>query len=85
MRDCLVLVNYPESNWGTDLVLFRVPESVTDSALLEEIEFIRAGFDSSEYVSLQDMMDSVLNAVAESLGGAWHYSAQAGSIDIRDN
>ena len=85
MRDCLVLINYPCSDWGTDLVLFNIPENVTDSALIEEIEYARADFDSCEYNSLQDLMDEVLNAAAESLGGTWHYSAQAGSIDVRDN
>ena len=85
MRDCLVLINYPESDWGTDLVLFNIPENVADSTLIEEIEYARAGFDSEEYDSLQDMMDEVLNTAAESLGGAWRYSAQAGSIDVRDN
>ena len=85
MRDCLVLINYPDSDWGTDLVLFNIPENVTDSALIEEIEYARADFDSEAYDSLQDMTDDVLNAAAESLGGTWHYSAQAGSIDIRDN
>ena len=39
----------------------------------------------AHYGLLQDMTDDVLNAAAESLGGTWHYSAQAGSIDIRDN
>jgi hypothetical protein len=85
MRDCLVLINYPDSDWGTDLVLFNIPENVTDSVLIEEIEYARANFDSEAYDSLQDMTDDVLNAAAESLGGTWHYSAQAGSIDIRDN
>lgn len=85
MRDCLVLINYPDSDWGTDLVLFNIPENVTNSVLIEEIEYARANFDSEAYDSLQDMTDDVLNAAAESLGGAWHYSAQAGSIDVRDN
>ena len=85
MRDCLVLINYPESEWGTDLVLFTIPETVTDSRLIEEIEYARADFDSEAYDSLQDMMDEVLNAAAQVIGGTWHYSAQAGSIDIRDN
>ena len=85
MRDCLVLINYPDSDWGTDLVLFNIPENVTDNALIEEIEYARADFDSCEYDSLQDMMDEVLNAAAQAIGGTWHYSAQAGSIDVRDN
>ena len=85
MRDCLILINYPESEWGSDLVLFTIPETVTDSALIEAVEYARANFDSEAYDSLQDMMDEVLNAAAQAIGGTWHYSAQAGSIDIRDN
>lgn len=85
MRDCLVLINYPESEWGTDLVLFNIPENVTDSMLIDEIEFTRANFDSSEYESLQDMTDAVLNFAAEALGGTWNYTAQAGTVDIRED
>ena len=58
---------------------------MTDSALIEEIEYTRANFDSEAYDSLQDMMDEVLNAAAQAISGTWHYSAQAGTIDVRDN
>lgn len=85
MRNCLVLINYPETEWGTDLVLFNIPENVTDSMLIDEIEFTRANFNSSDYESLQDMTDVVLNSAAEALGGTWNYAAQTGAVDIRED
>lgn len=77
----IVILQYPESNWGSDLVCFFLPASVSSASLMDEMELqhekMRGNYDSP-----QDLADDLCNEVARLFNGTWNYIAQVGRIDI---
>lgn len=82
MKESIVILRYPGSDWGNDLVCFRLPEKA-GARLLDELNFQRADMDAADFDTVQDLADALCTRVAKELGGGWNYVAQAGSIDIR--
>lgn len=81
----IIRIDYPDSLWGSDLVLFHVPEDVTDWNLVSEIIYRRENYSSYDYGSLQDLTDALLNSVADHFGGTWRYVPTAGYISITED
>lgn len=50
---------------------------------MDEMELQRAGMNSSDYDTLQDVADALCAGVAIRLGGTWEYVAQVGGFDIK--
>ena len=82
MRKAIIIIKYHNSQWGSDLVEFTVPDTVRDYQILDEIEYARQDLDASDYASQQDMMDIALSNAAGRLEGTWNYVAQAGVVDV---
>ncbi len=78
----IVILQYPESNWGSDLVCFYLPTYVSSTSLMEELE-LQLEEMQDNYDSPQDLADDLCNEVARLFNGTWSYIAQAGRIDIR--
>ncbi len=84
MKEHIVLLNYPESQWGSDLVRFKVLDCYSETQVLDELRYKRAELHSADFDSLQDMADALCNAVAYALSGTWEYVVQCGSFDISE-
>lgn len=82
MKKRIVMLNYPESQWGTDLVCFAVPDSCTDDQIIEELRWQRSTLHSDDFDSVEGMSDTLCQKTAEALGGTWEYVAQSGSFDV---
>ena len=82
MKEFIIIAHYLESDWGDDIIRFRLPDRVRNVELMDEIENLRASYSSSEYDSLQDYADMIFKRAAETLGGTWEYVAQCGVVDI---
>lgn len=80
--NCLVIINYPHSDWGSDIAMFHLPASCTESQLMTELELRNADSESVDFPTAQDYADSVLTHAAAALGGTWEYVRQAGNIDV---
>ena len=85
MKQHIGLINYPESEWGTDLVRFMLPDQCTDAQVLDELSYGRMELHSAAFPSLQDMADALCENVANTLGGTWEYVAQCGSFNITED
>lgn len=85
MKEHIVLMNYPESEWGTDLVRFMLPDRCTDTQVLDELSYVRMELYSTAFPSLQDMAKTLYEKVAHALGGTWEYVAQCGSFNITED
>lgn len=85
MKDCIVLLNYPESDWGTDLVCFTIPECHSANRLMDELRCQRADLQSADYDCIQSMADALCTKVANALGGQWKFVSQCSSFDISCN
>ncbi len=82
MNEFIVIAHYLESDWGDDIIRFRMPNHVRNVALMDEIERLRGTYSSANYDSLQDYADMIFTRTAETLGGTWEYVAQCGVVDI---
>lgn len=80
--NCLVIINYPHSDWGSDIVMFHLPASCTESQLMTELKLCNSDPESADFPTPQDYADAVLTQTAKNLCGRWEYVRQAGSIDI---
>ena len=84
MKEFYILIEYPESDWGTDLVKFTVPEHISEHTIKESLQAELEYMDSfDDYFSRQDMAESAFSAVADKLGCSWKYVPTLGSIEIR--
>lgn len=83
MQDHIVILHFPGSDWGSDLVCFHLPKKTSASQLMSEMELQRADMNSSDYDTLQDMADDLCTEVASCLGGTWEYVSQAGVFEIK--
>lgn len=83
MTKHIILLNYPESDWGTDLVEFSFDHDVSARDLENELEYAKADLCAEDFDSLQDYADAVCNAAAETLHGTWRYFPQTCAIDIQ--
>lgn len=80
--NCLVIINYPYSVWGSDIALFRLPDTCSEVQLMNELEICNGDPESADFPTPQDYADAVLTQTAKNLCGTWEYVRQAGSIDI---
>ena len=78
MKTHVVVLNYPESDWGIDLVKF-----ICD--LENELDYAKEDISTENFVTLQDYADAVCTAAAEALHGTWSHVVQTCVIDIRYN
>lgn len=85
MTPRVIRIDYPDSVWGSDLVLFHVPNTVSDYDLRDEIAFRREDFNSADFDSLEDMTDAILASVADHFGGTWRYLPLAGIVSITED
>lgn len=72
-----IIVHYPDSYWGDDLVIFDVLDTVTEEdlqyAIMDAMEEIPQDPDNG---SLQDWADQVFGRAIEIVGGGeWNYFA----------
>ena len=67
MKESIVILRYPGSDWGSDLVCFRLPEKA-GAHLLDELNFQRADMDAADFDTVQDLADEYYTA--ECLGSA---------------
>ena len=82
MRKTIVIISYPESGWGIDLVEFDVPNHFKDYQITDAIRSAREQLTMADFATPQDMMDHALNAAASKLGGTWRYMPTAGEITV---
>lgn len=85
MKTHVVVLNYPESGWGTDLVKFIFDYDVSACDLENELEYAKEDISTENFVTLQDYADAVCTAAAEALHGTWSHVVQTCVIDIRYN
>lgn len=83
MNEQILILSYPESDWGDDLVGFQLPKECTPMCLLDELNAQQDTISSDDYDSLQDYADAVCNAAAQALGATWHYVSQCGTLEFR--
>ena len=83
MNEQLLILHYPESDWGDDLVAFQLPEGCAPMRLLDELNDQQCAVSANDYDSLQDCADAVCSAAAQALGAAWHYVPQCGTLEFR--
>lgn len=83
MDEQILILHYPESDWGDDLVGFHPPEDCDPMRLLDELNAQQDAISSDDYDSLQDYADAVCNAAAQALGATWRYVPQCGTLEFR--
>lgn len=83
MDEQILILHYPESDWGDDLVGFHLPKDCTPMRLLDELSTQQDAIFSDDYDSLQDYADAVCNAAAQALGATWRYVSQCGTLEFR--
>ena len=84
MKEFYILIEYPESDWGTDLVKFTVPEHVSKYSVRKNIyDELRSLSNKNNFFSQQDMAEFALCRAARKLGGSRKYIPIADSIEIR--
>lgn len=83
MNEQILIFHYPESDWGNDLVGFRLPKECEPMRLLDELNAQQDAIPSDAYDSLQDYADAVCNAAAQALGATWRYVPQCGTLEFR--
>ena len=83
MDEQILLLHYPESDCGDDLVGFHLPEDCDPMRLLDELNAQQDTLSSDDYDSLQDYADAVCNAAAQTLGATWRYVPQCGTLEFR--
>lgn len=80
-----VVLNFPGSIWCSDIVLFYVPAIVSDVELVDELIFQHEEFDIDSFDSMSDMVDNLLQSVADHFGGRYRYLPIAGTVSITMN
>ena len=83
MDEQILILHYPESDWGDDLVGFQLPKECNPMRLLDELNAQQDAISSDDYDSLQDYADAVCNAAAQALGETWRYVPQCGMLEFR--
>mgnify|MGYP004461957113 CR=1 FL=1 len=83
MSEQILILSYPESDWGDDLVEFQFPKECDPMRLLDELNAQQDAISSDDYDSLQDYADAVCNATAQALGATWRYVPQCGTLEFR--
>lgn len=84
MKDMVVIFNYPESYWGTDMVCFHLDKDVDNNELMDTIDDANAEINSEKYGHQCFVTEVICNIVANRLGGTWDYVVVAGSYDIKE-
>ena len=79
---CMVVLHYPESEWGDDYACFDVPATCSLSQVLDEVEVQQCRLNPDDFESIQAYAEAACDKAAEALNGSWHYMAQAGRIEI---
>lgn len=82
MRTHIVVLNYPESDWGADIVEFAFDDYVSVGDLENEFSYAMEDTHSENFEIMQNYADAVCNKVAEALHGAWRYISTTCKIDI---
>lgn len=85
MHDLIVILHYPESNWGDDLVSFHLPGSCSPSDLMDELSYARSELVYGDFDAPQDLADALCTEVAKALGGSWSFLPQCGIVEIHDD
>lgn len=83
MNERILILSYPESDWGDDLVCFRLPKECSPMRLLDELSTQQDTISPDDYDSLQDYADAVCNAAAQAIGATWRYVPQCGTLEFR--
>ena len=83
MNEQILILSYPESDWGDDLVCFRLPKECSRMCLLDELSTQQDTISPDDYDSLQGYADAVCNAAAQALGATWRYVSQCGTLEFR--
>ncbi len=83
MTEQILILHYPESDWGDDLVGFQLSEGCEPMRLLDELNQQQDAIPADNYDSLQDYADDVCNAAAQALGATWRYIPQCGTLEFR--
>ena len=83
MDEQILILHYPESDWGDDLVGFQLPKECNPMRLLDELNAQQDAISSDDYDSLQDYAAAVCNAAAQALGATWRYVPQCGTLEFR--
>ncbi len=82
MHDLIVILHYPESGWGDDLVFFHLPSSCTPGKLMDELSYARSELAYDDFDTPQDLADTLCTEVAKTLGGSWSFLPQCGVVEI---
>lgn len=80
-----VVLTFPDSVWGSDIVLFYVPAVVSDIELVDELIFQHEELDIDSFDSMPDMVDNLLQSVADHFDGRYRYLPIAGTVSITLN
>ena len=83
MRTVIVIVEYRESDWGTDLVAFSLSDGVSDSLLMETLEEKSSQLlEEEDYTSSQDRIQDAIMYTSQTLDAPWKYVHQAGVLRV---
>lgn len=85
MHDLIVILHYPESDWGDDLVSFHLPVSCTPGELMDKLSYARIELAYDAFDTPQDLADALCTEVAKVLGGSWSFLPQCGVVEIRED
>lgn len=81
-RSFYIPLDYPGSDWGTDIVMFTVPETVSHFTLVHEIRQTLDRMNADSFFNSQDLADAALDIVAKKFSGEWNYISLSGTIQI---
>ena len=82
MDEQILILHYPETDWGDHLDGFQLPKECNPMRLLDELNAQQDAISSDDYDSLQDYADAVCNAAAQALGATWRYVPQCGTLEF---
>lgn len=73
MKEHIVALEYPESDWGTDLVKFTFDHDVNAYDLKDKLESAKEDLRADDFDTLQDYADAICSTTAVTLCGTWSY------------
>ena len=85
MKTVIVLIEYPESDWCTDLVAFSLPDGISDSTLMDTLQEINTRlFKDEGGMNSQEQSKKAIVQTSQALNSSWEFVHQADVLEILD-
>ena len=83
MKTRIVRIEYPNSEYGEELVALTIPADMSAQRLMNEANFWSEIVSKQEYPSRQDFLDALLTALCNAIPGAsWEGIAPVTTLTI---